>query len=116
VPDRFAQSAKRDGLRPKSDAASAECVLTVILLEGGKKFSGSRGCIVGRSEDALAATIKARRVCEQADPQLKEELGLDHLEGRSWRGFHRHALMTMIASEDNFVAYEATLISKHDRG
>ena len=45
----------------------------------------------------LAATIKARWVCEQAHQQLKEELGLDHFEGRSWKGLHRHALMTMIA-------------------
>jgi SRSO17 transposase len=45
----------------------------------------------------LAATIKARWVCEQAHQQLKEELGLDHFEGRSWTGLHRHGLMTMIA-------------------
>jgi SRSO17 transposase len=45
----------------------------------------------------LAATIKARWVCEQAHQQLKEELGLDHFEGRSWQGLHRHALMTMVA-------------------
>ena len=44
----------------------------------------------------LAATIKARWICEQAHQQLKEELGLDHFEGRSWQGLHRHALMTMI--------------------
>ena len=29
--------------------------------------------------------------------QLKEELGLDHFEGRSWTGLHGHALMTTIA-------------------
>jgi len=46
---------------------------------------------------SLAATIKARWICEQAHQQLKEELGLDHFEGRSWHGLHRHALMTMIA-------------------
>jgi SRSO17 transposase len=46
---------------------------------------------------ALAGTIKARWICEQAHQQLKEELGLDHFEGRSWTGLHRHALMTMIA-------------------
>jgi SRSO17 transposase len=46
---------------------------------------------------ALAAAIKARWVCEQAHQQMKEELGLDHFEGRSWTGLHRHALMTMIA-------------------
>lgn len=45
----------------------------------------------------LAATVKARWVCEQAHQQMKEELGLDHFEGRSWHGLHRHALMTMIA-------------------
>jgi SRSO17 transposase len=45
----------------------------------------------------LAGAIKARWICEQAHQQLKEELGLDHFEGRSWLGLHRHALMTMIA-------------------
>jgi SRSO17 transposase len=45
----------------------------------------------------LAVAIKARWVCEQAHQQFKEELGLDHFEGRSWIGLHRHALMTMIA-------------------
>jgi len=44
----------------------------------------------------LAATIKARWICEQAHQQLKEEIGLDHFEGRCWQGLHRHALMTMI--------------------
>jgi SRSO17 transposase len=45
----------------------------------------------------LAGAIKARWVCEQAHQQLKEELGLDHFEGRSWQGLHRHTLMCMIA-------------------
>jgi SRSO17 transposase len=45
----------------------------------------------------LAAAVKARWVCEQAHQQLKEELGLDHFEGRSWTGLHRHALMCMLA-------------------
>jgi SRSO17 transposase len=45
----------------------------------------------------LARSIKARWSCEQAHQQLKEELGLDHFEGRSWHGLHHHALMTMIA-------------------
>src|SRR6478752_5905580 len=51
----------------------------------------------------LAATIKARWICEQAHQQMKEELGLDHFEGRSLQPLHRHALMTMIA--DSFLQH-----------
>jgi len=45
----------------------------------------------------LAAVIKARWVCEQAHQQMKEELGLDHFEGRGWFGLHHHALFSMLA-------------------
>jgi SRSO17 transposase len=45
----------------------------------------------------LVATVKARWACEQAHQQMKEELGLDHFEGRSWHGLHHHALLNMIA-------------------
>jgi len=40
---------------------------------------------------------KSRWPVEQGYQQLKEELGLDHFEGRSWRGFHHHACMVMLA-------------------
>ena len=49
------------------------------------------------SLEQLAAAIKARWSCEQAHQQLKEELGLDHYEGRSWRGLHHHALLCQMA-------------------
>lgn len=45
----------------------------------------------------LAGVVKARWVCEQAHQQMKEELGLNHFEGRSWKGLHRQALLSMIA-------------------
>lgn len=45
----------------------------------------------------LASAIKARWSCEQGHQQLKEELGLDHFEGRSWHGLHHHAVLTMVA-------------------
>jgi SRSO17 transposase len=47
--------------------------------------------------EVLAALIKARWVGEQTHQQLKEELGLDHFEGRSWRGLHHHALLCQLA-------------------
>ena len=44
----------------------------------------------------LLRAIKARWSCEQAHQQLEEELGLDHVEGRSWLGLHHYALLIMI--------------------
>jgi len=61
----------------------------------------------------LAATIKARWICEQAHQQVKEELGLDHFEGRSWQGLHRHALMTMIAYA--FLQYRRLKTAKREK-
>jgi SRSO17 transposase len=40
---------------------------------------------------------KSRWPVEQGYQQLKEELGLDHFEGRSWRGFHHHACLVLLA-------------------
>jgi SRSO17 transposase len=73
-----------------------------VWLVGERRASGERKYYLanlppGAPLEELAATIKARWVCEQAHQQLKEELGLDHFEGRSWTGLHRHALMAMIA-------------------
>lgn len=51
----------------------------------------------GASPKKLVSATKARWVCEQGHQQMKEKLGLDHFEGRSWRRLHRHALMTVIA-------------------
>ncbi len=73
-----------------------------VWLAGESRASGERKYYLSNlPADAdlktLAAAIKARWSCEQAHQQLKEELGLDHFEGRSWTGLHRHALLTMIA-------------------
>jgi SRSO17 transposase len=73
-----------------------------VWLVGEHRTSGERKYYLSNlppdtSLKQLASLIKARWVCEQAHQQLKEELGLDHFEGRSWRGLHRHALLTMIA-------------------
>ena len=73
-----------------------------VWILGERRSSGEQKYYISNlpadvSLKTLAATVKARWVCEQAHQQLKEELGLDHFEGRSWAGLHRHALMTMIA-------------------
>jgi SRSO17 transposase len=78
------------------------CPVEEVWLVGEHRSSGERKYDLSNLPadtplKTLAGAIKARWVCEQAHQQLKEELGLDHFEGRSWQGLHRHALMTMIA-------------------
>jgi SRSO17 transposase len=45
----------------------------------------------------LVRIVKSRWKIEQVYQQLKEELGLDHYEGRSWRGWHHHVTLVMLA-------------------
>jgi len=45
----------------------------------------------------LVRLAKCRWKIEQDYHQLKEELGLDHYEGRNWQGWHHHVTMVMLA-------------------
>jgi len=45
----------------------------------------------------LVHWAKIRYFVEQNYQQLKDELGLDHFEGRSWTGWHHHVTLTMMA-------------------
>src|SRR3954465_11571316 len=45
----------------------------------------------------LVATARGGWRVEQDYQQMKEELGLDHFEGRSWTGWHHHVTMVMLA-------------------
>ena len=40
---------------------------------------------------------RSRWNIEQYFQRAKDDLGLDHFEGRSWRGFHHHLLMAVLA-------------------
>ena len=57
---------------------------------------------------------KSRWPVEQGYQQMKEELGLDHYEGRSWRGFHHHACLVMLAF--GFLALERLRAKKERPG
>ena len=54
---------------------------------------------------------KSRWPVEQGYQQMKEELGLDHFEGRSWRGFHHHVCLVMLAY--GFLALERERANRH---
>lgn len=45
----------------------------------------------------LVYLTKLRWRIERDDQELKQEVGLSHFEGRSWRGFHHHASMSIAA-------------------
>lgn len=59
----------------------------------------------------LVATAKARWRIEQDYRELKEELGLDHFEGRSWQGFHHHAALVTAAFV--FLRQEQARLHRH---
>jgi SRSO17 transposase len=63
-----------------------------------------------RSSDELRQAVEERHltwlpempgewedVARRGRDTLQDELGLDHFEGRSWRGFHHHACLVMLA-------------------
>lgn len=58
-------------------------------LRDGVKARGLE--FVGPLVGAVTATVTA------GERRLLEELGLDHFEGRSWRGFHHHACLVLLA-------------------
>jgi SRSO17 transposase len=45
----------------------------------------------------IVKLVKTRWRIEQDYLQLKDELGLDHYEGRSWQGWHHHVTLVMMA-------------------
>jgi SRSO17 transposase len=49
------------------------------------------------SKKDLVRMVKNRWWVEHSYKELKDELGLDHFEGRSWRGWHHHVTLTLLA-------------------
>jgi SRSO17 transposase len=49
------------------------------------------------SQRELVRLVKLRWRIERDYQELKEEIGLDHFEGRTWRGFHHHVTLCSVA-------------------
>lgn len=49
------------------------------------------------SAEDLIRLLKLRWRIERDYEEMKDELGLDHYEGRGWRGFHHHGVLCMAA-------------------
>ena len=68
---------------PKGEAAPAKFWLSTLP--------------VNTSLKDLVRCAKLRWRVERDYQEMKQELGLDHFEGRTWRGFHHHASLCLIA-------------------
>src|ERR1700735_44093 len=66
----------------------------------------------GYSPATLVETAKLRWRIERDYQELKQELGLDHYEGRGWRGFHHH--MALCVAAYGFLVSERSLIPPPD--
>ena len=82
----------------RGECAGAEAVWLLIeeQADGKLKFALSN-LPAGTSCKGAVRLWKSRWPVEQGYQQLKEELGLDHFEGRSWRGLHHHTALALLA-------------------
>jgi len=97
---------------PAGGWASGECAdakpLWLLIEEqaGGELKYAFSNLPADTSCIAAVRLWKSRWPVEQGYQQMKEELGVDHFEGRSWRGFHHHVAMVL-------VAYGFLLLERH---
>ena len=85
-----------DGRRGGCANAEAVWLLVEEQADGAIKYTLSN-LPPDTSRRTAGRRWKSRWPVEQGYQPLKEELGLDHFEGRSWRGFHHHAALTFLA-------------------
>jgi len=62
------------------------------------------------SLELFAKTSRNRYHIEKGYREMKDEIGLDHFEGRSWNGWHHHTVLTQMA-----YAYLASVRSKAEK-
>lgn len=64
------------------------------------------------SKRELVRLIKLRWRIERDYQEMKQEIGLDHFEGRTWRGFHHHVTLCTVAH--GFLAIQRQLFPPED--
>ena len=66
------------------------------------------------SLQTLVRLAKLRWRVERDYQEMKQEIGLDHFEGRTWRGFHHHATLCAVAHA--FLALRRALFPPEQSG
>ncbi|MBL8793820.1 MAG: transposase [Planctomycetia bacterium] len=86
-------------LKHDGSPVPGSCPVRLFAQDDGHGYSGGAfGKLLEDTSCAEAARLWGER--QQADTlygRLRQELGLDHFEGRSWRGFHHHAALVIAA-------------------
>jgi SRSO17 transposase len=82
----------------RGECAGAEPLWLLIEEQADGTFKYALSNLPPRTRPLRAVRLwKSRWPVEQGYQQMKEELGLDHYEGRFWLGFHHHACLVMLA-------------------
>jgi SRSO17 transposase len=97
------------------ECAEAEPIWLLIEEQADGQIKYAFSNLPGRTSRIKAVRLwRSRWPVEQGYQQMKEELGLDHFEGRSWRGFHHHACLVMLAY--GFLALERSRAKRAPAG
>jgi len=81
--------------RPQHRVGPARWLVIERLSDGTHKYFVSS--LLKATPKKIIRLAHQRYKVEQGYQQLKEELGLDHFEGRSWRGLHHHIALCFMA-------------------
>ena len=92
-------AARFAALRVRPTARGPECWLLAErpLTTRGERKAYLLNLPASASLRELVRLARARWPIEQHYRELKDELGLDHFEGRSYRGWHHHAVIAALA-------------------
>ena len=114
---RFARVRVRPAHRDENRSAPARksgCSSSGRPGHPNRRNIGSRPCRRRPRSRTLVRLAKLRWRIERDYQELKDELGLDHFEGRGWRGFHHHGALCIAAYA--FLAAERARLSPSASG
>jgi len=80
------------------DMSAEPCWLFIRRSEDGQVRFSVSNAPMDTSVEELSKVSLMRWPIEQCFNEAKDELGMDHYEGRSWIGWHRHMLLVFLAS------------------
>jgi SRSO17 transposase len=75
----------------------SEAVDVFLINQGNTATPYALGNLSDKDNAEVLRIWRSRDIAEREHQRLKDELGLDHFEGRSWRGVHHHTCLVALA-------------------